>query len=146
HGPIDLIVQAFGADRDIASAYGHAKDRFATVLNELVEELAMLQQPAGAKPRPFRGTVARRMEAAVCPLSRCFITPMAAVAGSVADEILAAMAAGRTLDRAYVNNGGDVALHLAVDEEMRAAIAGTGHGLSDRATIHASDPVRGIAT
>ena len=39
-----------------------------------------------------------------------FITPMVAVAGSVADYILDAMGGG--LDRAIVNNGGDIALHL----------------------------------
>ena len=38
---------------------------------------------------------------------------MAAVAGSVADEIMAAMLAAATLDKAYVNNGGDIAIHLA---------------------------------
>ncbi len=37
---------------------------------------------------------------------------MAAVAGAVADHILAAMIAGRRLAKAYVNDGGDIALHL----------------------------------
>jgi ApbE superfamily uncharacterized protein (UPF0280 family) len=87
------------------------------------------------------------MEAAVSPLaSGAFITPMAAVAGSVADEVLAAMLAGRRLDRAYVNNGGDSALYLGVGQSMTIAIAGTGHGFADRIAIHAEDPARGIAT
>jgi ApbE superfamily uncharacterized protein (UPF0280 family) len=42
-----------------------------------------------------------------------FITAMAAVAGSVAEELIAALAAERGVERAYVNNGGDIALHLA---------------------------------
>ena len=71
---------------------------------------------------------------------------MAAVAGSVADEVLAAMLAGRRLDKAYVNNGGDCALHLADGMSMTVAIAGTGHGLADRVVIGAADPVRGVAT
>ncbi|TIX18161.1 MAG: UPF0280 family protein, partial [Mesorhizobium sp.] len=75
-----------------------------------------------------------------------FITPMAAVAGSVADEILEAMIAERTLDRAYVNNGGDSAIHLGAGQSMTLAIAGTGHGLADRITIRAEDGVRGVAT
>jgi ApbE superfamily uncharacterized protein (UPF0280 family) len=87
------------------------------------------------------------MEAAVAALAgENFITPMAAVAGSVADEILAAMLAGRRLDKAYVNNGGDSALHLAPGESMRLAIAGTGKGFADRILIRAEDPVRGVAT
>ncbi|MBN9243092.1 MAG: UPF0280 family protein [Mesorhizobium sp.] len=86
------------------------------------------------------------MHAAVSPLAETFITPMAAVAGSVADEILAAILAGRRLDRAYVNNGGDCALHLAEGQSMRLVIAGTGHGLADRIEIKAENPVRGVAT
>ena len=38
---------------------------------------------------------------------------MAAVAGAVAEEILEAMIAAAELSRAYVNDGGDIALHLA---------------------------------
>jgi ApbE superfamily uncharacterized protein (UPF0280 family) len=54
------------------------------------------------------------MDAAVRPYAQdCFVTRMAAVAGAVADEILAAMLAAAELDRAYVNNGGDIAVHLA---------------------------------
>jgi ApbE superfamily uncharacterized protein (UPF0280 family) len=86
------------------------------------------------------------MEAAVVPLADRFITPMAAVAGSVADEMLAALLAGRELDRAYVNNGGDSAIHLGPGQSMTVAIAGTGHGLADRVTIRAGDEIRGVAT
>ena len=38
HGPIDLIVEAFGARGDVQTAYGRASDRFATILEELVAE------------------------------------------------------------------------------------------------------------
>ncbi len=62
------------------------------------------------------------MASAVWPHRAVYITPMAAVAGSVADEMLAAMSAGRTLDKAYVNNGGDIAFHLAPGTELRAGI------------------------
>jgi ApbE superfamily uncharacterized protein (UPF0280 family) len=146
HGPIDLIVQAFGDEREVAAAYMQAQARFSTVLVELVDELVQLRQPASAHPRHFMGPTARRMEAATCRFSDRFITPMAAVAGSVADEVLAAMVSGRTLSRAYVNDGGDIAIHLAPGQDMRAAIAGTGHGFADQVTIRAVDAVRGIAT
>lgn len=148
HGPIDLIVEAFGAPDDVQAAYRQCVARFQTILPELVEELAELRRPATASttPRAFAGPTARRMEAAVVPLAQKFITPMAAVAGSVADEVMAAMVAGRRLDRAYINNGGDIALYIAPGQRIDVAIAGTGHGLSDRLTIRAEDPVRGIAT
>ncbi|AZO35195.1 MAG: UPF0280 family protein [Mesorhizobium sp.] len=147
HGPIDLIVEAFGSDDERRAAYQQAVTRFQMILIELVEELPELRLPAFfLAPRDFAGPTARRMEAAVMPLAECFITPMAAVAGSVADEILAAMLAGRRLDRAYVNNGGDCALYLGRDQSMTVAIAGTGNGMADRVGIRAEDGVRGVAT
>ncbi|RRI04436.1 UPF0280 family protein [Mesorhizobium tamadayense] len=146
HGPIDLIVEAFGEPDECRAAYAQAVARFQTILTELVEELPELRRPASLKPRAFAGPTARRMEAAVAPLAKSFITPMAAVAGSVADEILSALLAGRRLDRAYVNNGGDSAIHLGKGQSMTLAIAGTGHGMADRITIHAEDGVYGVAT
>ena len=69
------------------------------------------------------------MASAVAPFSQTrFITPMAAVAGAVAEEVLEAMRSGRRLDRAYVNNGGDIALHLEPDESFSI-------GLIDRPEI-----------
>lgn len=146
HGPIDLIVEAWGDPGEVANAYAQAADRFGTILSELVAELPELRRPAGPRPRPFDGPTARRMERAVCRFSDRFITPMAAVAGSVADEMLAAMVAGRTLDRAYVNDGGDIALHLAPGETIRLAIAGTSNGFGDRLVIPHASAVRGVAT
>ncbi|QND67491.1 UPF0280 family protein [Mesorhizobium loti] len=147
HGPIDLIVEAFGDADECSAAYAQAVARFQTILMELVEELPELRLPAFfLAPRTFAGPTARRMEAAVMPLAECFITPMAAVAGSVADEMLAALLADRKLDRAYVNNGGDCALHIGKGQSMGLAIAGTGNDLADRITIRAEDGVRGVAT
>jgi ApbE superfamily uncharacterized protein (UPF0280 family) len=141
HGPIDLVIGAEG-QRD--RAFAAARRRFATVLAELVSELPLLRRPVG---EPAAGPVARRMVAACAPHGpQVFVTPMAAVAGSVADEVLAAMLAEAELTRAYVNNGGDIALHLAQDSRYRAAIArpdGVGLGMVEIAATH---PVRGIAT
>lgn len=147
HGPIDLVVEVFGEADERRAAYAQAVARFQTILTELVEELPELRLPAFfLAPRSFAGPTARRMEAAVMPLAECFITPMAAVAGSVADEVLAALLVGRKLDRAYVNNGGDSALHLAKGTSIGLIIAGTGNGMDDRITIRAEDGVRGVAT
>ena len=147
HGPIDLIIEAFGEVEEVRAAYSQAIARFQTILMELVAELQELRLPGAlAAPRRFECSTACRMEAAIVPFAEDFITPMAAVAGSVADEMMAAILAGRDLDKAYVNNGGDIALHLSEGQELAIAIAGTGRGFGDRLTIRASDPVRGIAT
>jgi ApbE superfamily uncharacterized protein (UPF0280 family) len=148
-GPIDLIVEAFGAAGEIERAYRAAAARFGSLLDELCTELERLRAPElPDSPRPD-GPVARRMAAAVAPYCRrIFITPMAAVAGSVAEEILGAMTHAAQLSKAYVNNGGDIALHLSgeqsfsigmVDDPGRPALFG-------RLRITAADRVRGIAT
>jgi ApbE superfamily uncharacterized protein (UPF0280 family) len=73
---------------------------------------------------------------------------MAAVAGAVADEVLQALIASRVLDKAYVNNGGDIALHLSPGTSLKAGIVGdlTAPAIDAIAAISADMPVRGIAT
>ncbi|RVD48112.1 UPF0280 family protein, partial [Mesorhizobium sp. M2D.F.Ca.ET.140.01.1.1] len=66
HGPIDLIVEAFGEASECRAAYEQTVARFQTILMELVEELPELRLPAFfLAPRTFAGPTARRMEAAV---------------------------------------------------------------------------------
>jgi ApbE superfamily uncharacterized protein (UPF0280 family) len=142
HGPIDLIVEAWGDPAAVARACAAAAERFAPLLDELVAELPALRS---AGPAPLRGDTARRMAAAVAPFRPAFVTPMAAVAGAVADTVLAAMTAAADLDRAYVNDGGDIALHLAPGQAITAAIAARA-GRADRVRVAHADPVRGIAT
>src|ERR671935_2190505 len=116
-GPIDLIVGAKGKAAEIRAAYDAAAYRFTGLLDELCAELTELREAADPLHSKLKGTVARRMHAAVAPFAAdCFITPMAAVAGSVAEEILGAMLNAAQLARAYVNNGGDIALHLGDGE------------------------------
>jgi|SRR5579883_1486548 len=116
-GPIDLVIHAGGSLRNVGSAYQAAARRFSTVLDELCAELSSLRAQAVPGLTRLRGKVACRMEKAVAPYAaETFITPMAAVAGAVAEEILEAMVAAAPLRRAYVNNGGDIAIHLAPGE------------------------------
>jgi ApbE superfamily uncharacterized protein (UPF0280 family) len=148
HGPIDLIVEAWGTAREVAAAYEQAAGRFGDILETLVRELAILRTPVGAVIPAVEGPVARRMAEAVWPYRDVYITPMAAVAGAVADEILAAILRDRTLARAYVNNGGDIAFHLAPGETLRTAIVAdiAAPALDGIATLTADTPVRGLAT
>jgi hypothetical protein len=148
-GPIDLIVEAFGPPREIRRSYEAACGRFTSILDELCSELAFLRKACCAESEWPCGSVARRMMAVVMPYaSEYFITPMAAVAGAVAEEILAVMLQAANLSRAYVNNGGDIALFLGEYQEFvvgmverpdRPSLFGT-------AVLTSADPVRGIAT
>jgi ApbE superfamily uncharacterized protein (UPF0280 family) len=148
-GPIDLIVEAFG-DRDaLEAAYAAAWRRFQTILDELCAELPLLRAPARRNGRSPQGATARRMAAAVAPFcADHFVTPMASVAGAVAEEILVAMTAATPLIRAYVNNGGDIALHLSGDEEFSIGMVDRPDrpSLVGGAKIAAAAPIRGVAT
>jgi ApbE superfamily uncharacterized protein (UPF0280 family) len=152
-GPIDIVLQAFGAEDQIRRAYRSAVDRFVAVLDELCRELPLLREQVCFGGREPSGIIARRMFAAVMPYAEeNFITPMAAVAGAVAEEILAAMTSSAALSRAYVNDGGDIALHIGSGERFvigmvgrpdRPPLAGTLFGTM---ILDSNQPVRGIAT
>jgi ApbE superfamily uncharacterized protein (UPF0280 family) len=165
HGPIELVIGADagggavrptglepspGAAADaLTQAHEAAWQRFQTVLQELVAELPLLRQPVQAGPCPVRGVVARRMWQACAALPTDFITPMAAVAGAVAQEILVPYTQAG-VRRAFVNNGGDIALHLAPGTQWRvglvADIAKRRSALDGGFVIDSQDPVRGVAT
>lgn len=148
HGPIDLIIAAdCDAIEDRKRVFAAAQARFDGLLEELVAELPLLRAEMQPATHGARGTVARRMLDAVRPhCSEHFITPMAAVAGAVSDEILAAMRDAAPMRRAYVNNGGDISLHLSPGERYVAAMFGLSGDDLGRVNVCHSDRVGGIAT
>ena len=140
HGPIDIIAQAWGDPRAVALAEQAAAARFPTILPELCSELVQLRAEHGSPKQP----IACRMARAVAPFRPAFITPMAAVAGAVAEEVLAALTQPGVA-RAYANNGGDIALYLAPGQSLTCAIAARPDA-QDRLTVQSDDLARGIAT
>ncbi len=143
HGPIDLII---GVDGDRQAAFSAAKTRFTTVLQELSDELSELRLPLTSDvPRPL-GHIAQRMDTAARPFcTDGFVTRMAAVAGSVADTILDAMK-DTSVTRAYVNNGGDIAIHLKPGQSFTLAMADHDGIDLGQIQIQYDDPIRGIAS
>ncbi len=144
HGPIDLIIEAWGPEDEVRAGYSQAKNAFDGVLDRLCSELPVLRSPveAGAS-----GPVAQRMMRAVS-VHKGFITPMAAVAGAVADHVLEALHEGRCLRKAVVNNGGDIALWLQRGETARLGIGNPRVSRVDvqPVTVGAKDGIGGIAT
>ncbi|PVB60122.1 UPF0280 family protein [Labrenzia sp. 011] len=144
HGPIDLVLEAFGEPEEVLKAYAQVQAVFPAILTGLTEELPRLRAASGPPPA---GPVAKTMWAATRPFAPEFITPMAAVAGSVADYVLSILQSGRTLTRAYVNNGGDIALFVR-DGSFRIGICDDpAIGLSGGTVeIGPNDGVGGLAT
>ena len=158
HGPIDLVINADGDAAALTSAHEAAWQRFEQVLPELVQELPQLRLAvsSNATDCPLKGPVARRMWQACRPFAMDFITPMAAVAGSVAQEIIACYQRPG-IARAWVNNGGDIAMHLTPGQSLKvglyADIARLDAAqlqdqllLDGQFSVKAAMPVRGVAT
>ena len=148
HGPIDLIVSAEGSVAgESRAALRAAAARFDGLLEELVAELGLLRTEVKRISRIPRGPVARRMVKAVGPhASNCFVTPMAAVAGAVADEVVEHMKMAADLDRAFVNNGGDIAIHLAEGRTCAAELACPSGGRLGTVKITQEMRISGIAS
>ena len=127
HGPIDIVIGAHGEPAAVRQAHEAAWRRFETVLEELVGELPMLRRaipcdaPLPPADQPLKGAIARRMWNACVPYRADFITPMAAVAGSVAQALIASYVRPG-VDRAWVNNGGDIALYLTPGQSLRVGL------------------------
>jgi uncharacterized protein len=150
HGPIDVVLKAWGSREALRAAYAAADRRFASILPELCQELAQLRRPLSDGP-VVAGPVARRMLEACQPFADVFLTPMAAVAGAVADELLAHMRAAAPLERVFVNNGGDIAVWLARGQSLEIGVAGAfSRGnvplLNGRLRLEGGCGVGGIAT
>jgi ApbE superfamily uncharacterized protein (UPF0280 family) len=159
---MDIVIGAdpLGSAGEAAVALAHEQAwmRFEPLLAELMAEWQVLRLPVQATaPCPLQGVVARRMWHACVPWAEQFyITPMAAVAGSVAQELLACYARAGVA-RAWVNNGGDIALHLAPGQSARVGLYADlarlqvhelMHGLNLDGAFEVTHtmPVRGVAT
>lgn len=151
HGPIDVVLRAFGPPHAVHTAETAAVLRFRPLLDELVAELPELRRPVGDGPF-LQGAVARRMLAACTPFAAqgIFVTAMAAVAGAVADELMLAMrAAAPDLARAYVNDGGDIAIFAGPGESIAVGLAAEpwpGTALDGALRLGAEDGIGGVAT
>lgn len=149
HGPIDLVIGCDGEPGACDQALLQAWRRFQQILPELVLDLPLLRTPLPNEGE-CSGPVAAAMVAACLPYAKdygLFITPMAAVAGSVADEIASCFSAAG-VERAYVNNGGDIALHLKPGRHYDLGVVANldQPAIDGRFRIDGASPVRGIAT
>ena len=144
HGPIDLIIEIWGDAAAVDAVKSRAWQAFSGMLSVLVADLMALRQPLSAhQSASLSGPVAHRMRAACIPFAPQFITPMAAVAGSVADELMTYFVQQPGIRKACINNGGDIALWVTAGESITIGVVAP---LPARLTLDASASWRGIAT
>ena len=143
HGPIDIIAYAEGDPTSVEQAHDSAWQRFGQILPELVHELTELRKPVRGAGR-LKGPIAQSMWQAckACLIdsdANAFLTPMAAVAGSVAQELSACYQAPG-IRRAWINNGGDIALHLTENTAVSIGL------FADLARLDEQQLIAGVQT
>jgi ApbE superfamily uncharacterized protein (UPF0280 family) len=148
HGPINLVIKAYGGDAAVRLAYARAERRLSGMLQSLVDNLSLLRSPDVPAYVRVTDATSQQMICAAKRFKGQFVTPMAAVAGAVADTILLAMKETDSLHKIYVNNGGDIALHLAPGQHMQIGIVPTLSAARPDASlcITGDDGIGGIAT
>ncbi len=147
YGPMQLTIQAERQGTLLTEAAQNGAKRAIGILNELADykQIASLPQRK-LKDISSLPQILRTMITAVRNSGDTTLTPMAAVAGSIAGLVADSIVAdGAT--KVIVNNGGDLAIRLLNDETTSVGIA-PAIGAAHTHVIHlrAGDGIGGIAT
>lgn len=121
YGPMRLLISAWiGKVIQPETAAVAAQEAFG-YLERVAEWRALLSRPASGLPPRLADPLADRMLQNVRTVGDRDLTPMAAVAGTLADAVADDLMA-RGMTRVAVNNGGDVAVRLRRGESLRVGI------------------------
>ncbi len=147
YGPVSMVIMA---DKDGLPLTELCCQAFAVIeegLKELTSSLDLLRLYPGQIPlRILTGLPAQMLEA-VLAVEEPTLTPMATVAGAMAD-LVADWLFARGAQRVSVNNGGDVAIRLAPGQKLNLGIMSSlAAGQVDVVVpIKAEDGIGGVAT
>ncbi len=146
-GPMRMSIKAFqGEDVDIEACL-RAADRATELLNDVAEARSLLTAAAVKTREPPFGGIPKKMWRAALLIGDEDLTPMAAVAGAIA-EGTADYLVSLGMTRVMVANGGDIALAVGPDEALTVGIrpdvdrANVSHTIS----VSRESGIRGIAT
>jgi len=108
YGPTNLEIEVTN-DNHI-EIYQFILSIFKNKFDELAKEKDKLKRKTLAK-RKFNSEIGKIMQKSTEIFLPKFITPMAAVAGSLSESLLDDLLKNFVLDKIYINNGGDVAVY-----------------------------------
>ncbi len=147
YGPSSILVMADSGGEPLTELCCQAFEVIDASLKEIAASLDLLRLAPALIPEGRLTGLPLKMLEAVSATKEPTLTPMAAVAGTVADSV-ADWLFSQGATRAMVNNGGDIALRLAPGTSVKMGIASSlSAGTIDRAiTIHAEDGIGGCAT
>ena len=121
NGPMRMVIQAWEGKVPRLDLATEAADYAFACLARVAGQLAVLKRRPGAidglPPEPL----AREMIKSVRAVGDADLTPLAAVAGTLADAV-ADRLFGQGLSRVIVDNGGDIAIRLAAGETTRVGL------------------------
>ena len=146
YGPASMVVTARRGDEDLSDLAALAFPFLRDSLSEIARALPILRQyPDGMDYSELTG-LPRVMAESVLATGESTLTPMAAVAGTVADA-MADWLFARGADLVAVNNGGDVALRLGEGRSIRMGILPDLNGrVTEIVEIRAEDGIGGVCT
>ena len=147
-GPIDLIVRIWGDRGEAERCFAAAADALDGQLATLARQLSELRRPV-EEAGDIEGPIARHMVDACARYRDEGVTPMAAVAGAVADHVLERMLEPQPwIDKILVNNGGDIAFFLHPGHTLRVGLVADVDcpAIDGLIELDSESAVRGIAT
>jgi len=147
YGPMQMTLQAECQGTPLTEVAQNGAERAIAILRELADykQIAVLPQ-CKLKNLDSLPLILQTMITAVRQSGDDTLTPMAAVAGSIAG-LTADFIAANGATKVIVNNGGDLAIRLSDDETTTVGIApAIGSAYTHTIRLRAGDGIGGIAT
>jgi ApbE superfamily uncharacterized protein (UPF0280 family) len=120
-GPMRLVIAASVGKVPQPEMCVRAAEESFTYLQRIARLREVLSKRREAVPKDLEDTLGRSMVESVIRVGDPDLTPMAAVAGTIADAV-ADFLFDRGMTRVVVNNGGDVAIRLRGGDSVRVGI------------------------
>jgi ApbE superfamily uncharacterized protein (UPF0280 family) len=120
-GPMRLVIRAWNKDQPKISLARQAAQESISYLERVARCRPLLSRPWPRIKDLCDDEIAQRMITSVMTIGDGDLTPMAAVAGTIADAV-ADWLFERGLTRVIVDNGGDIAVRLAEGEEVTVGV------------------------
>jgi len=151
YGPMQMTIQASRDGQPLQPAAADGAKYAATLLDGLARYKHIARKPQSELVTSCEYSdypeVLQKMITAVRQSGDVTLTPLAAVAGTIADMVADYVVAAAGATKVIVNNGGDIALRLIGKETVTVGVAPViGSSYTHVLRITANDGVGGIAT
>jgi len=124
NGPMRLVIQAYDGERAELQLAREAAQYGFSCLADVAADRTLLCRPHGTITSPPTRCSGQAMLAAVRNVGDADLTPMAAVAGTIADQV-ADWLFSKGLSKIIVDNGGDIAIRTLPGQEVTVGLRPT---------------------